>query len=50
MAFTKFTHTLLKHCQASRRPNIECAKCEKRELSDRLFENVTFLEKNLFLC
>ena len=29
MAFTKFTHTLLKHDQASRRPNMECMKCEK---------------------
>jgi len=26
MSFTKFTHTLLKHYQASRRPSIECTE------------------------
>ena len=29
MTFTKFAHTLLKHHQASRRPSMECTKCEK---------------------
>ena len=26
MSFTKFTHTLLKHHQASRKPNMKCTK------------------------
>jgi len=42
MAFTKFTHTLLKHHQANRRPNIEGAEREKGKLNDHLFENFTF--------
>jgi len=30
MVSTKFTHTLLKHHQASRRPSMECMEREKR--------------------
>jgi len=44
MTFIKFTHTLLKHYQASQRPSMKCVK-----LNDNLFENVIFLEKTLIL-
>ena len=45
-AFTKFTHTSLKHHHASQRINMECAKREKREFSDHLFDNFTLLRKD----
>jgi len=45
MTFTKFTNTLLKHRQASQRPNMKCM--EKGELSDHLFENFIFFRKDL---
>jgi len=44
--FTKFTHTLFKHHQASRRPSMKCAKREKRELSDYLFEEFSSYTAN----
>jgi len=31
MTFMKFTHTLLKHCQASQRPNMKCMEREKEK-------------------
>ena len=46
MSFTKFTHTLLKHSQTGQRPSMECAKREKRELSDNLFENFYLFRKD----
>jgi len=33
MSFTKFTHTLLKHHQASQRPSMECTE-RKRVLKN----------------
>jgi len=46
MTFTKFTHTLLKHCQASQRPIMESVKREKGELSVHLCENFTPFRKD----
>lgn len=49
MAFTKFTHTLLKYYQTSRRPSIKCTEHQKGEMSDNLFYNFYRFRKDFSL-